>query len=132
MSLVTPTPGPAFHGFAEEREEIELGITRWSSSLFDLAQHVFELADGFGLVVSLLAQAGAQDVQSRSPLRGIQSLQRNALASNRCVEPVEALLGIEGQNCLRSLGRIERGQESLRGGHHGWSRLVLRSRPIGG
>src|SRR5215472_3052704 len=132
MSLVTPTPGSTFHGFTEEGEEVELGITRWSSSLFDLAQHVFELADGFGLAVSLLAQARAQDVQSGCPLRGSQSLQRNALSSGRRVKPMEAFLGIERQNCLRSLARVERGQKSLGGGDHGGSGLLLRSRPIGG
>ena len=49
MAFVAPAPGAGLGGLSEEGEEVEIGIARGTLALLEFAQHVFELANRFGL-----------------------------------------------------------------------------------
>ena len=119
MTFVAPTPRALSVRLAEERKEVQIGITRGPLALLQFAQHVFEFADGLRLRVALLTQAGVQQSQRRPLLRRVHFLKRNSFSGHRRVKPAKTFLGVEGQHSLRLLRRVQRREERARGIEHG-------------
>ncbi len=114
VPLPAHAPRAGRRRLAEQGEVVLLGIPA-HRVLLDLGQHQVQRPDRLGLRVSLLAQAGLDQMQRRLLLRRRHLLQRQALAILRDVEPVEPLVAVEGQLHLRALGRRERGKKGRRG-----------------